>query len=147
MPYFIKCFKNCDTFGDLRFILYTSHGHILRSHYVAFNCSNLISAPDTNLNPVEFDGNSILIQYRYTTRDVYCFLWLQEKRHWKMSVQQVSYFMHRILQVQWRRMLYLSLQIGSVKHCKSYANFCKWAECRDIYGKVRVREIPYISIF
>ena len=65
MPYFIKCFKNCDTFGDLRFILYASHGHILRSHYVAFNCSNLISAPDTNLNPVGFGGNSILIQYWY----------------------------------------------------------------------------------
>ena len=25
---------------------------------------------------------------RYTTRDVYCYLWLQERVHWKMSVQQ-----------------------------------------------------------
>ena len=74
VPQFIKCFKNCDTFNHLRYILYTkkkktlwflpptsnmSQGHILRSHYVVLICSNLISAPDTNLNPVEFDWNSV----------------------------------------------------------------------------------------
>ena len=36
-----------------------SHGDVLRSHYVVLNCSNLISAPDTNLNHVEFDWNSV----------------------------------------------------------------------------------------
>ena len=36
-----------------------SHGDVLRSHYVILNCSNLISAPDTDLNPVEFDWNSV----------------------------------------------------------------------------------------
>ena len=36
-----------------------SQGHILRSHYVVLICSNLISAPDTNLNPVDFDWNSV----------------------------------------------------------------------------------------
>ena len=74
MLYFIKCFKNCDTFDDLRYILYTkknktlrslpptsnmSHGHVLRSHYVVLNCSNLISAPGTNLNRMKFDWNSV----------------------------------------------------------------------------------------
>ena len=35
-----------------------SRGHILRSHYVVLICSNLISAPDTNWNPMEFSCNS-----------------------------------------------------------------------------------------
>ena len=71
---FIKYFNNCSTFGDFRCILYTkknktlrslpptsniSHGDELRSYYVVLNCSNLISVPDTNLNLVEFDWNSV----------------------------------------------------------------------------------------
>ena len=36
-----------------------SHGHVLRSHYVVLICLNLISAPGTNLNPVEFSWNSV----------------------------------------------------------------------------------------
>ena len=36
-----------------------SHEDDLRSYYVVLNCSNLISAPDTNLNLVEFDWNSV----------------------------------------------------------------------------------------
>ena len=36
-----------------------SHGDDLRSYYVVLNCSNLISAPDTNLNLVEIDWNSV----------------------------------------------------------------------------------------
>ena len=36
-----------------------SHGHILRSHYFALICSNLISAPESYLNPVEFGWNSV----------------------------------------------------------------------------------------
>ena len=36
-----------------------SHGDELRSYYVVLNYSNLISAPDTNLNLVEFDWNSV----------------------------------------------------------------------------------------
>ena len=35
-----------------------SHGDDLRTYYVVLNCSSLISAPDTNLNLVEFDWNS-----------------------------------------------------------------------------------------
>ena len=34
-------------------------GDVLRSHYVVLNCLNLILPPDTNLNPVEFDWNSL----------------------------------------------------------------------------------------
>ena len=37
-----------------------SHRHILRSHCVVLICSNLISAPDTTLNPVEFGWNSVV---------------------------------------------------------------------------------------
>ena len=36
-----------------------SHGDELRSYYVVLNCSYLISAPDINLNLVEFDWNSV----------------------------------------------------------------------------------------
>ena len=36
-----------------------SHGNELRSYDVVLNCSNLISALDTNLNLVEFDSNSV----------------------------------------------------------------------------------------
>ena len=77
VPHFINYFKNCDTFNDLRYILYTkknktlrslpptsnlSHGHTLRSHYVVFICSNLIPAPDTNLNPIGWNSvDSVLI--------------------------------------------------------------------------------------
>ena len=59
--------------------------------------------------------------YRYTTGDVHCYLWLKEKMHSYMSAQQVWHFMHRSLQVQRRRMLYLSLPIGSAGHCLRYA--------------------------
>ena len=59
---------------DLRYILITkknktlcsllassnmSHGHIVRSHYVILIWSNLISTPDSSLNPVEFGWNSV----------------------------------------------------------------------------------------
>ena len=40
-------------------IFTTYHGHILRSNYVVLNCSNLILAPDTGLNLVKFDWNSV----------------------------------------------------------------------------------------
>ena len=63
-----------------------SHGRALRSHYVVLNCSKLISTPHINLNPVEFDWNSvdsILIPNKCTVtiQEVHCYLWLQEKMH------------------------------------------------------------------
>ena len=100
------CFKNWDTFDDLRYILYTkkkktlrslpptsnmSYGHVLRSHYVVLNCSNLIS-PDTNFNLAELTGIH-QIQYWYP---IYVLLHYQRctlllvasrKIHGKMSVQ------------------------------------------------------------
>ena len=36
-----------------------SHGHVLRSNYVVLNCLNLILAPDTSLNLVKLDWNSV----------------------------------------------------------------------------------------
>ena len=36
-----------------------SHWDVLRSYYVVLNCLNLILAPDINLNPAEFDWNSV----------------------------------------------------------------------------------------
>ena len=74
--------------------------------------------------------------HRDTIRDVQCYLWLQEKIHWKISVQQFWCFMHKILQVQRKRMLYLSLAIDSVGHYLRYANI-KVSSERDfpIYGQ------------
>ena len=43
--------------------------------------------------------------------------------HYKMVVQQAQRFKHRISQVHWRRMLYLSLPIDSVGDCIRYARF------------------------
>ena len=65
--------ESCHTSGELRYIFYTKKNKtlsyllpasnistwtFLRSHVVLI-CSNLISAPDTNLNPVEFGWNSV----------------------------------------------------------------------------------------
>ena len=111
-----------------------SRGHILRSHYVVLICSNLISAPDTNWNPMEFSCNSsidsILMPNKCIVKlpEMYSYLRLQEKIHWKMSVQQIWFFMHRILQVQRRRMLYLSLPIDSVGQCIRYTNLKVFSE-------------------
>ena len=75
--------------------------------------------------------------YRYTTRDVHCYLWRQEKMHCTLSVQQVWRFVHRFLQLHWRRVLYLSLPIDvlylrlpidSVGHCIIYANIKVFSE-------------------
>ena len=68
------CLKNCYRFDDLRYILFikknktlsslpptsnVSLGDDFRSYYVVRNCSNLILAPDTYLNLLEFDWNSV----------------------------------------------------------------------------------------
>ena len=58
------------------------------------------------------------LMYCYSTSDVHCHLWLRQKMHWKMSAVQVRHFMHRNLQMQRRKILYLSLPIYSVELCK-----------------------------
>ena len=137
MPYFIKYFNNCNTSDDLPCILYTkknktlrflpptsnmSRGDDLRT-LCCFKLFKLISAPDTNLNLLEF-----FIQYWCTINlslhyQRYTLLHLAaRKMHWKMSVLQVWRFMHKILQVQRRRVFYLNLPIDSVWHGIKYAN-------------------------
>ena len=74
VPHFLKCFENCDAFDDLRSILYIKKGktlcfrpptsnmtdrHILRSNYFVLISPDLISAPDSYLNLVEFGWNSV----------------------------------------------------------------------------------------
>ena len=80
------------------------HGYILRSHYVVLICSNLISAQDTNLNPVEFGWNSedsVFIPNKCiaTLPEIYKKKGCKKKMHWQMSVHPIWRFMHRILQV------------------------------------------------
>ena len=38
-----------------------SHGDALKLYFVVLSCSNQISAPNTNLNIVEFEWNSVLL--------------------------------------------------------------------------------------
>ena len=108
--------------------------HIIRS--------NLISGNKTDLNPVKFGWNSVdsvLMPYKcncYTTRDVHCYLWLQEKMHWKISVQQVWRFMHRNLQLHRRKTLYQILPTESVGHCKRYG-----------YGSIKVFSTPNFAVY
>ena len=102
--------------------------YIPRSHYFVLICSNLISIPETNSNPLEFDWNSVdsellLNKCIVTLIEMYSITCgCKKKMHSKMSVQQGWHFMRRILQVHWRRMLYLSWPIDSVRHRISYAN-------------------------
>ena len=56
--------------------------------------------------------------------------------HRKMPVQQAWRFMRRILDVDWRRMVYLSLPIDSVGHCIKYANIKVFSEpLFPVYGQ------------
>ena len=56
--------------------------------------------------------------------------------HCKMGVQQAWRFKRRILQVHWRRMLYLSLPIDSVGDCIRYANIKVFSEPHfPVYGQ------------
>ena len=132
--------ENCNEFDDLRFIPYTKKNKTVIPP--ASNMSHLILSQETNLNPVEFGWNSVdsvlmTNKYnRYCTRDVHCYLWLQEKMHWKMSVQQVCHFMLKILQVHRRRILYLSLPIDSVGHSIRYG-----------YGNIKVFSEPNFAVY
>ena len=73
--------------------------------------------------------------YCYATTDIHCYLWLQEKIHWKMSVPIACHFMHKILQVQQGRTLYLSLPIHSVGRCIKCANVKFFSETNFlVYG-------------
>ena len=63
MPYFIKYFKNCDTFDNVQYILHTKKSKLLRSYHLLLICQYATwtcSAPDNNLNSVKFDWNSVL---------------------------------------------------------------------------------------
>ena len=110
-----------------------SQGHILRLLYVNLIFWNLILTPETNLNPVEFGRNSVDSELLSDK----CIVTLPEMYTatiCKMSVQQVWRFMRRILQVHWRRMLYLSLPIDSVGQ-------------RIRYGNIKVFTEPHFSIY
>ena len=80
--------------------------------------------------------------YCYITRDVHSYLWLQEKMHWKMSVQQEKNFLPKFTNR-------LSLTLYEIWKYKAFlwAKYCRiWTETKDIYGKIRIREKGYIRI-
>ena len=62
MPYFIKYFKNCDTFDNVQYILHTKKSKMLRSYHLLLICQYATwtcSASDNNFNSVKFDWNSV----------------------------------------------------------------------------------------
>ena len=92
-----------------------SHGDELKTYYVVLNCSNLISAPDTNLNLAKFDWNSVdsvLMPNKLivTLPNMYS-VTLDCKKNALENVSIACLALHA--QVQWR-MLYISLPIDSV---------------------------------
>ena len=55
--------------------------------------------------------------YHYTTRNVHCHLWLQEKMHCKMSVQQVFFFYKT--STQFTKLQQTVTKIKNNKTCKT----------------------------
>ena len=95
--------------------------------------------------------------YLYTTRDVHCYFWLQEKMHCKMSVQQVSV---SALHAQNFASALENQVVPKFTNRLSWTlhNICKykgflwstlsriWTESKDIYGKICIRGNPYIPL-
>ena len=99
-----------------------SHGDDLRTYYVVLNCSSLISAPDTNLNLVEFDWNSVDSVWSPINLSLHYTATFGCKKNALEDVSAASLALHaQNLQVQQRRMLYLSLPIDWVWHGIRYA--------------------------
>ena len=110
---------------------------------------------------MEFDWNSVdsvLMPNKCILHHQRCTLILlaARKMHWKMPVLQVWHFNYRILQVQWRRMLYLSLPLESVWHCIRYASikvFSKpnfwhlWTESKDIQESLYLKKPIFYSVW
>ena len=123
-----------------------SRQRILRSHYVVFICSNLISAPDTNCNPVEFSWNSadsllitnkcIVTLPEMSTVTCDC----EKKIHWKMSMQQIWFFMHSISQVQRR-----SSRIDSVGKCIRYTDLKVFSEPKFPLYRKKITNSKFFS--
>ena len=129
--------------------------HIIRS--------NLISGNKTDLNPVKFGWNSVdsvLMAYKcncYTTRDVHCYLWLQEKNALEdISAASLALYKQKFATASEKNFVpnftnrfSRTLQKIWIWKYKGVlcAKFCRiWTESKDI-GKIRIRKKLYIQIF
>ena len=137
-----------------------SHGHILRSLYVDLICSNLISTPEYNLNPLEFGRNSlcsvlvpnkctVTLPEMYTVTcswkknalqdisagglalDAKNFASALEENVVPKLTNRFSWTLHKICEYE----VFL------------WATFSRiWTESKDIYGKIRIIENLYIPM-
>ena len=115
-----------------------SHGHTLRSHYAVFICSNLIPAPDTNLNPIGWNSvDSVLIPINVSLNYHICTLIFVATRRKCTRKCQCSKFgaSCTVSCKQRRRMLYLSLLTNSVGHCIRQANIFSPSEIFPYMGR------------
>ena len=139
-----------------------SHWHILRSHCVFLISLNLISAPDTNFNPLEFGWNSadsvlmpnkciVALPEMYTVtcgckknalEDVSAAsLALHAPQHFARASEKnvVLKFTNRLSWTLHKICKYKGFLWVKFSHI--------WTESKDIYRKIRIRENPYICIF
>ena len=119
-----------------------SHRHILRSHYPVLICSNLILAPDTNLNPLKFGWNlvdSALIIDKCIIKlpEMYTVTCgCKKKCTGRCHCNKFGVSCTEFSQVQQRRMMYLRLPIDSVGHCIRYAIIKVFSELTfPVYGQ------------
>ena len=112
--------------------------------YFDLICSNLISIPEINLNPVEFGWNSVDSVFLpnkciFTLPEMYTVTFGCKKKctaRCQCSKLVSVHFMRRILQVHWKIKLYLSLPIDSVGRCITYANIKVFSDLHcPVYGQ------------
>ena len=94
--------------------------------------------------------------YHYTNKDVHCHLWLQEKNT-PEDVSALSLAPHaqnftsaakkNVLPKFNNRLSWTLHKIYKYKGIIWAKFFRKWTVSKDIYGKMRIRENPYIHIF
>ena len=164
------------TFDDLRYILYTKKNKKLRSlpptsnmsrrddlrpYYVVLNCSNLISAPDTNLNLVEFDWNSVdsvlmpnkcivTLPKMYTVTFGCKKNGVEDVSNASLALHAQNFAIATEKNVVPKFTNRLSLSLHKIRKYKDFllAKFSRiWTESKDVYGKICVRENLHICIF
>ena len=93
--------------------------------------------------------------YRYTIRDVHCYLWLKEKMLQDVSAASLVLYAQNFASELEKNVVpkftnRLSLALHKI--CK-YKGFLSptissiWIESKGIYGKIRIRENTYTPIF
>ena len=137
-----------------------SHGDVLWSHYVILNCSNLMLAPDTNLNSVESNWNSvdsvlmpnkciIALPKMYTVT-----FGCKKNALGDVSISSLALYKQNFASARENIVPkftnWLSWTLHKKCKCKGFiwVKFTHiWTESKDLHRKIRIRENLYICIF